>query len=265
MTVPSVQVWRATFQREWFSLRYNRFLYWHIALLVALGLLALVSPPEAAARGAAWWIQQVVVFAVSLSSLLLGYSSSHAEAEEWPLLLTHPLPIGSWICGKALALVTVTFPSAFLLVLPTLMTGHADALLGYVGSAAGGLSVLFALLGLALGLWVRDPVRGLICSIALWLVLLVGTDLLLVMLAGNPWIQRNSAWWVAPLMINPLDAFRVTVLFSVEKTAFSGINESGLTRWWIAHAGLWLGVCLLLWSAAALSLTLRGMQRRPDA
>ena len=97
MSAPSVQVWRATFQREWYSLRYNRFLYWHIALLVALGLLALVSPPEAAARGAAWWIQQVVIFAVSLSSLLLGYSSAHGEAEEWPLLLTHPLPVRSWI------------------------------------------------------------------------------------------------------------------------------------------------------------------------
>lgn len=257
-------IWAATLRREWLSQRYNRFFYWHVFLLIVLGLLALIAPAEAAARGAAWWIQQSVIFIVSLSSILLGLSSAHAETDEFPLLLTHPLPLRTWIGGKAAGLVLATFPTAVLLVIPALFSEHAFGLLMGVSAAAGAVSSAFALLGLALGLWVRDPVRGLIVAVAAWLVLLIGTDLVLMLVAGSEWVHAHPWAWVAPLMANPLDTFRITILFSVEKTAFSGINESTLTHWWITHPALWLVLCLSAWSALAAAAAIAGARRRPD-
>ena len=72
------------------------------------------------------------------------------------------------------------------------------------------MSVVCGLAGLAIGFWMRDSVRGLIASVAAWMVFLFGTDLLLLALAGAPLLQQNPDLWIAPLMANPLDAFRVT-------------------------------------------------------
>lgn len=266
MTSPTLPtVLTATLQREWLSQRLNRFFYWHVGLLVLAGLSTLVAPPEAAARGAAWWILQVTLFAVSLSALLLGLSSAHAEMDELPVLATHPITSRAWISGKSLGLLAVTFPTALLLVVPAALTEGLTPLLVAVATAAGGVSTVFALFGLALGTWIRDPVRGLITAIALWLLLLVGTDLLLLLTAGSSFVQQHPALWVAPLMINPLDAFRITLLFTIEHAAFTGMQSGDLTEWWLAHAGLWLAVCLAAWALFAWWLAAIGAARRPDA
>ena len=45
--------------------------------------------------------------------------------------------------------------------------------------AAAGVCVALALLGLAVGFWVRDHVRGLLLALGLWFGLLFGMDLVL--------------------------------------------------------------------------------------
>ena len=47
------------------------------------------------------WVLQAVLYCLSLSSLLLGLSSAHAEAEEFPLLFAQPAPRWAWLLGKA--------------------------------------------------------------------------------------------------------------------------------------------------------------------
>ncbi|PTY08184.1 hypothetical protein DB347_00935 [Opitutaceae bacterium EW11] len=266
MSIPAAStVVAATLQREWLSQRLNRFFYWHVGLLVICGLSTLIAPPEAAARGAAWWILQVVLFAISMSSLLLGLSSSHAELDEMSLLQTHPVSNRSWTTGKALGLLLITFPTALLLVLPAALSQGPAWLLVGVAAAAGGVSGVFSLLGLALGAWIRDPVRGLISAVALWLGLLVGTDLLLLLTAGSEFVQSHPRVWVLPLMLNPLDAFRITVLFTVEHAAFTGLQAGGLTEWWLHHGGVWLTSCLAAWAILAWLIATAGTARRPDA
>lgn len=257
-------VCRAAAVREWLSHRLNRFLHAHLLLVMAAGLLPLFTPGDAFVRGAAWWLLHAVLYAVSLSSLLLGLSSAHGEVEEFTWLLGQPAGIGPWLFGKATALAGLAAGSALLLSVPTLLAGGGSRDMMLVTAGAAGVSAVCALSGLGLGLWIRDSVRGLVASIAAWFLLLFGTDLLLLAIAGGSATQAHPDAWVAALMANPLDAYRVTVLFAVEHAAFSGLDAGRLVTWWIANAGVWLGILLTLWIAAAGSVAWLGARRRID-
>lgn len=260
--IPASRAILATLEREFLSYRINRFLYLHVGLMLAIGALALFAPPEAASPGAAWWVLNGVIYVASLSSLLLGLSSAQAEAEEFPLLFTQPLRTREWVLGKCAALLGVVAPAALLLVLPTLAaSGGSRLLLGAAGAAAA-VSVLWAWIGLALGLWIRDGVRGLIAALAVWCALLFGVDLLLIGIGGSPWVQSQPAPWLVALMLSPLDAYRVTLLFVVERAAFSGAELHPLARWWLNHPVAWLSLCLAGWCAAALAAAMFGAARR---
>jgi ABC-2 type transport system permease protein/Cu-processing system permease protein len=254
----------ASLQREWVSHRLNRFLYWHLLLLLGAGSLALFAPSEAAEQGGPWWILYAVLYAVSLSALLLGLSSAHAEAEEFPLLLTQPVGIRAWLAGKSLGMFVVVGPSAVLLALPSVIAGHGNGVLWGCVAAAAGVSAVCAFIGLAIGLWIRDGVRGIIAVLAAWLLLLFGTDLLLLAIAGAPWVQSNPDWWVAPLMTNPLDAFRITILFGLEKATFASLDQGRLVGWWLEHTALWFTFLTLSWLAMAGLAASRGAARRTD-
>lgn len=253
---------RATLGREFLSYRINRFLYLHVGLMLAIGVLALLAPPEAASPATAWWILNGVIYVASLSALLLGLSSAQAEADEFATLFTQPLPLCSWVAGKSAGLFAVAVPAAALLVVPTWVAAGWSGLLLIAAAAAAAVSVLLAWIGLAIGFWVHDPVRGLIAALATWCVLLFGADLLLIAIGGAGWIHDQPAPWVATLMASPLDSYRVTLLFVTERAAFSGAKLHPLTQWWVEHAGLWLAICLGGWCAAALLLAQAGAERR---
>lgn len=255
---------RAAAGREILSHRLNRFLYAHLALVVVAGLLPMLTPGDAFARGAAWWLLHAVLYAISLSALLLGLSSAHAETEEFTWLLGQPAGIGPWLAGKATALAVLVGATSVVIVAPAAFSGGGSTSLALVGAGAAGVSIVCALGGLALGFWVRDPVRGLISALAVWFLLLFGTDLLLLGSAGETWAQTHPDAWVAPLMANPLDAFRIAMLFTVERAAFTGFATGRLTGWWVAHAALWLTAILVAWSAGTAALAWLGARRRSD-
>ncbi len=254
----------ATLSRELLSYRVNRFLHLHAGLMLAIGLGALFAPPAAAAQGTAWWVLNGVIYVASLSAVLLGLSSAQAETEEFALLFTQPLRPSCWVAGKCLGLAGALLPSAILLVLPTALAGADGAapLLWGSALAAATVSVLFAWIGLALGLRIEDPVRGLIGALVAWSLLLFGSDLALIAIGGSAWVQANPAGWVAALMLNPLDAYRVMLLFTLEGAAFSGASLHGLTRWWLNHPVLWLALCLTLWCAVAALAAIRAAARQ---
>lgn len=259
-----LNVARAAASRECVSHRLNRFLHAHVLLVLTAGLLPLLTPGDALARGAAWWLLHAVLYAISLSSLLLGLSSAHAETEEFTWLLGQPAGITPWLAGKAAALTCLVAAASSLLVLPTWFAGGGSHELLLAAFGAAGVSAVCALVGLALGFWIRDSVRGLIAAIATWFVLLFGTDLLLLAVAGAPAMQDRPDLWTAALMANPLDAFRVTVLFAVERAAFSGLDAGRLTSWWVAHATTWLALVFLLWFAVSAGVAWLGARRRTD-
>ena len=253
----------ATFHREVAEHRLNRFLHVHLALSAVIGLLPLFTP-DATGRAAPIWVLQGVLYCLSLSALLLGLSAAHGDADEFALLFTQPISRGAWLGGKVAALAMLVWPAAALLVLPAAMTSGLSLTLITIAAASAGVCLALALLGLAIGFWVRDPVRGLLLALGLWFALLFGTDLALLAVSGASWVPQYQAAWVVPLMVNPLDALRVMVLFSLEQTAPAGIGSGWLVSWWLAHGGAWLALLLSAWTMAAFAIGLCGAGRRGD-
>lgn len=252
----------ATLARELLSYRINRFLHLHVLLMLAIGVLALIAPPETATPGATWWTLNGVIYMASLSALLLGWSSAQAEAEEFPILFTHPVRLVAWVAGKCLGAAVVVVPAAALLFVPTALSAGVTPLAWGAALAAAGVSLVWAWLGLALGLWIEDGVRGLIAALVTWCGLLFGVDLVLMLAGGVEWVRAHPGVWVAAMMLSPLDAYRVTWLFLFEGAAFSGAKLDALTAWWLAHPALWLALCLALWSAGAFVAALHAAARR---
>jgi len=67
------------------------------------------------------------------------------------------------------------------------------------------------------------------------------------------------------VMLNPLDALRVTVLFGIARAAPAGLDASPLVAWWMANSGVWLAVLIGGWTIASFLLALRGAKRTVDA
>ena len=254
----------ATFQRELTAHRLNRFLLVHLAIAATAGFLPLFTPTELTSA-APWWLLQAVLYALSLSALLLGLSSAHGEADEFPMLFTQPVSRSAWMLGKAAGLAAVLVPAALLLVAPVALAGGLTSPLTAVAVAAAGVTLALAAIGLALGFWVRDRVRGLLAALGVWFVLLFGTDLLLLAVAGAPWVQAHPTLWALPLMLNPLDALRVTVLFGIGDTAPAPQQAGTLVSWWMANGSLWLTAILTAWVSTGLVAGVAGSRARLDS
>ena len=253
----------ATFRREIAEHRLNRFLHVHLTLCALTGLLPLFTP-DAAARSAPAWVLQAVLYCLSLSSLLLGLSAAHGDADEFPVLFTQFSGRAPWLAGKGAALAALLGPAAALAIAPAALTSGVTSSLLFVGAAAAGVCLVLALLGLAIGCWVRDHVRGLLVALGVWFMLLFGVELLLLAISGSPLVQRHASVWALPLMLNPLSALRVTMLFTLEGTAPASIGPGMVVGWWLGHGGLWLAGVLAAWGAVTFRVGVAGARRRLD-
>jgi hypothetical protein len=254
----------AAFHRELAATRANRFLYAHIGLATVAGFLPLLTPDDVV-RSAPLWALHAVLYCLSLSAVLLGLSSAHGEADELPLLFAQPAPRAAWLTGKAAALALVLLPASVMLVAPVVVLTASVVTFAMLAAAASGVTLALAIVGLGVGCWIRDPVRALLTSLAVWFVLLFGTDLLLLAVAGAPWVPNHPGLWAALLMINPLDALRIGVMFDLEQAAFAGLDAGVLVGWWLAHGWTWLALVVLAWTAGGLCTALAGASRRLDA
>ena len=115
-----------------------------------------------------------------------------------------------------------------------------------------------ALLGLAIGFWVRDHVRGLLLALGLWFGLLFGIDLLLLALPGCRGCSSSPTIWVLPLDVQSAAALRVTVLFGLEHDG-AGRHRRGAVVGLVArHGGLWLAPLLTAWMRGRLRAGVAG-------
>jgi hypothetical protein len=253
----------ATLRRELAEHRLNRFLHVHLTLCAVAGLLPLFTP-DAAERSVPAWALQAVLYCLSLSALLLGLSAAHGDAEEFPVLFTQPVGRAAWLAGKSAALAALLAPASLLLIAPAVLLDGVTPLLPVVSAAAAGVCVALAMLGLAIGLWVRDNVRGLLVALGVWFTLLCGIDLALLAVAGSGWVQAHPEAWLLPVMLNPLSALRVTMMFVLEGTAAAGVGSGRLVGWWLEHGMLWLAFLLTGWIASSFVLAVLGARRRLD-
>ena len=228
-----------------------------LALAGGIGAALLANTGNAAAM----LILQMALYFVSLFAMLIGTSSARAESQEWPLLFAQPIPRSTFLLGKFVALSLVFAGLLVLLFLPILFVRQPDPTLLSLYGRTLALAMTFAALGLTAGFLARDRVQGIVAGVSAWLICLFGLDLIALIAAHWPFLQRAPDAWVALLMLNPLDAFRIDALFAMERIPAEAAGQTALTSWWLAHSGLWFFLISLGWLTALLGLTAKRLSR----
>ena len=232
-----VPLW-AVCVREFRAARLNGFVWVFSFLALAGGIASVTLNEETGA--AAFFLLQIGLYVVTLFAVLVGVSSARAEAEEWPILFAQPVPRWTVVTGKFAALVIIFIGILALLFSPAFFTEGAWATLGRQFFQTVMLSAVFGAIGLGSGILANDRVQGLIISVSLWLLLLFGLDMIAVFAAQWAPLQKIPDLWVAMLMFNPVDAFRIQALFALEQIPPEAADKTPLAHWWLTHAGLWV-------------------------
>jgi ABC-type transport system involved in multi-copper enzyme maturation permease subunit len=249
---------KALFGREFRLALLNRYLHVLFALALLGGIAAAVFSEDANVTG--FFHLQIALYFVSLFALLAGIGSAQAEREEWQLLFSQPLPRSAFVFGKFFALVSLFAGVLLVLFCPALFAGsevHTIALLYFQTLLLTGA---FVACGLAAGYFANDRAQALILGVSGWLLLLFGVDLLALFAARWSGIQQFPDVWVALLMLNPLDAFRIDALFALQQIPAEAANKTALAHWWTTHAGTWFAAIAVTW--AGLMTTMAGIRMK---
>src|SRR6516225_1128196 len=243
---------RALFAREFRAALINRYFQVFCALGLIGGIAAAVFGEDANAT--AVFDFQLALYLVSLFALLAGVGSAQAEREEWQLLFTQPLPRPAYVVGKFCALLSIFGAVLALMFVPGLFAGSSVGTLGALYFETLLLAGTFLAFGLAAGYFAHDRAQALIIGVSAWLLLLLGLDLIALFAARWSAIQNLPDLWVALLMLNPLDSFRINALFVLQQIPAEAANKTPLASWWIAHAGVWFIAIAVTWSAMLVTL-----------
>ena len=237
----------ALFEREFRAALINRYFQVFCALGLMGGIAAAIFGEDG--NAIAVFHVQIAIYFVSLFALLAGVGSAQAEREEWQLLFTQPLPRGACVVGKFCALLSMFGGVLLLMFVPGLLTGAGIHALATLYFETFLLAATFLACGLAAGYFAHDRAQGLIVGVSAWLILLFGLDLVALFAARWSTIQNLPDVWVALLMLNPLDSFRVNALFALQEIPAEAANKTPLASWWIAHASVWFTGIAVAWSA----------------
>jgi Cu-processing system permease protein len=239
--------------REFRAALINRYFQVFCCLALLGGVAAMLFSEDQTAIG--FFILQIALYFVSLFALLTGLSSAQGEREEWPLLFTQPIGRGAFVAGKFCALFAIFAGVLLLLFLPALFTGSAATVLLRLYFQTLLLAAAFLACGLAAGFVAHDRAQALIIGASAWLLLLFGLDLVALFAARWELLQQAPDVWVATLMLNPLDSFRIEALFSLQQVPAEAANKTPLASWWIDHASLWFSFIAAAWTVVLLTLS----------
>lgn len=243
---------RAVLLRELRAALINRYFQIFAALSLLGGLAATFFSEDA--NAVAYFIVQMTLYLVSLFALLAGVSSAQGERSEWQLMFGQPVPRATYAFAKFIAYVSIFAVVLLLLFIPCAIASAHGQTIAVLYLQTLLLAAVFLALGLAMGFFVQDRAHALIIGVSAWLFLLVGIDLIGLVAARIEVVQKVPDLWVLFLMLNPLDAFRINALFTLEQIPAEAASKTPLANWWIAHAGVWFGLIATLWSAALLTI-----------
>ena len=243
---------QALFRREFRAALINRYFQVFCALGLMGGIAAAIFGEDANAT--AVFYVQIAIYFVSLFALLAGVGSAQAEREEWQLLFTQPLPRVACVVGKFCALMSMFGGVLLLMFMPGLLAGSTIRALAPLYFETLLLAATFLACGLAGGYFAHDRAQGLIVGVSVWLLLLFGLDLVALFAARWSAIQNVPDLWVALLMFNPLDSFRINALFALQQIPAEAANKTVLANWWIAHASVWFIAIAVMWSVTLVTL-----------
>ena len=244
-------IW-ALFAREFRAALINRYFQVFAVLSLIGGIAAAIFSEDVNATG--FFHLQIALYFVSLFALLAGVGSAQAEREEWQLLFTQPLPRSAYVVGKFCALLSIFAGVLVLFFLSALFAGSAARTLTALYLQTFLLAGAFLACGLAAGYFAHDRAQALVIGVSAWLLLLFGVDLIALFAARWSAVQKLPDLWIALLMLNPLDSFRIDALFALQQIPAEAANKTPLASWWIAHAAVWFAAIAAFWSATLVAL-----------
>ncbi|MCH7343582.1 ABC transporter permease [Pelomonas sp. CA6] len=206
----------------------------------------------------------LVVYLIPLIALLLGFDAIVGERERGTLdlLLAHPVTRLELLLGKYLGLaaaLTLSTLGGFALVAGLLWQRFGAAGLYHYGGfmiSAVLLGLAFLSLALLLSVLARDRTRASGLAIALWFVMVLVFDLVLMGLlvaSGGQlggWLQGEGLAYL--LLLNPADLFRILNVFSLDDMrrlyGLASVVPAALGQMWL------LGGAMLGWILGPLAL-----------
>lgn len=244
--------------REIASLAASRVIWVFALACLAAGIA--VALGSAGGRSALWLVFPLLLYLVPLLGLLSGVSAARGDLEEEGILQPRA-PVAAVRLTVKWALWTALISLAALTwILPAVLrAGEHGHLLSLTLHAVAEASI-FVALGLALGRWVRDSVTAHIGALLLGCLFLVGAGLVSWLAAQTDFFQERPALWTLGLMLHPVEALRVSLMFTLENLPVDPDRLPVLAVWWLGHSGLWYLILAAVWTVLALAL---GSLRRP--
>ncbi|HWL52696.1 MAG TPA: ABC transporter permease subunit [Chthoniobacteraceae bacterium] len=243
-------LWCTLLRRELRTALLNRFVHLLSLVTLAVGIAPLFR--EHAGESAPYFLIQAILYLIPLFALLTGAGSAQSDLEERPFLLTQPVGRLTLVLGKWSALWLVFSLASGLLVLPSALGPAALGPLGLLWLSAVESSAIFLALGMALGFSTDDRVKAHLALLCLWLFLLAGLDLIALSAVQAGFFSSDATPWLLVLMLNPLDAFRIGALFSMEQVPLELSKLPPPGQWWLENPNTWFALLAALWTAAAL-------------
>lgn len=250
---------RSVIHREALTTRHNRFVQ-VFALVVLAGIGAIVVLLDHAAA-VPFGVLLLFLYVVPLFGVLTGVSAAHEEQDEMALLLSQPVPRRAYVLGKALVLsLSLTAVLAAGLIPAAVAAPALESMM-----ILGGLGVALILVsvsgGLAIGQHTTTRARGLMAALLAWFGAFAFYDIVALALTSFEPVRETPALWTALLLLNPIDAVRLTGLFSLERVPFA---EAGMDEWmgllanWLPS---WVAVLVIGWTAGLLWSACRRIER----
>jgi Cu-processing system permease protein len=232
--------------------------------LLAEGLLRFTGSDSMAVLG----MGTVTLMLVPLATLVLATVYVYGARDFLETLLAQPVRRGALFAGLYLGL-SLPMAVAFLagVGVPLAARGFGD-----VGARGAGVTVLatgvlltlsFTAIACCVAFFVEDRLRGLSVALAVWLVLGVLYDgvvlTLVTMLADHPLEKPLLALTFA----NPIDLARVLLLLRLDVAALMGYTGAAFQRFFSAGAGAALAIAALaLWAIVPVAAGARQFRRK---
>jgi len=248
----------ALFARECASVAASRVVWVFLPAGIAAGFA--VASGGAEGRSAVWLALPPLLYLVPPLGLLVGVAAARSDLDEEPMLQPRAPSLRIRLAVKCLLWAALVTLVALTWLLPaTLAAGEPARLLPLAGQA-GAESAVFVALGLCLGRSLRDGVAAHVGALLLGGLFVAGAGVLGWLAAGTPFFQAHPGLWTLGLMLHPVEALRVGLMFSLEDLPVDASRLPPLAAWWLARTGLWYAGLAAVWTGLALFL---GGMRRP--
>lgn len=200
-----------------------------------------------------WFLMPVLLYGIPLAGLLAGVVAWQGDAGEEDLLRPRicgwfTRPLAKWLTWTGLLSMATLF-----LILPSLPTAQAPAALVSLWAYSVGQTAIFTALGLALGRRFEDPALAHSLALLVGLMAIAGGGVLSYIAAWQPFMQAYPDLWVLLLMSHPVEALRVSMVYSLENLPFDARSLPPLAAWWLANPHAWFAVLVTAWSGIGLA------------